>query len=245
MIRAFESLLLPPGGLVILALAGLLLTRTRWRRAGVGLLVGALVLLYLLGTPLVAVLLMRPLDRYPPLDPGTLRPTSTDAIVVLSAGKRGGAREYGGDTTGGSGLERTHYAAWLHQSSGVPILVTGVKGGLMAQVMTERLGVEARWIEAESRNTHEHAVNCTGLFRREGIERIYLVTHYWHMPRAVASFEENGGVEVVPAPMGFTEIAPPAVDPRWILPGSGPLCASSTILHEWFGRLWYRLRYGY
>ena len=230
--------------MIWLAFVGLLLLRSRWRRAGVAILVGSLILLYLLSTPMIATALLRPLDRYPPLDPGSQRPGEAEAIVILSGGSRRGAREYGRDTVGGSALERLRYGVWLQKRLDLPILVTGRTGELMVQAMEEALGAEARWLENQSDNTHEHAVRCAGLFRRAGIERIYLVTHFWHMPRAVASFEALAGVEIVPAPMGFTE-SDSGFELKWLLPRSGPLCASATILHEWFGRCYYRLRCGY
>ncbi len=89
-----------------------------------------------------------------------------------------------------------------------------------------------------------HAVACAPLLREARIERIYLVTHYWHMPRAMAAFSQ-AGVEVVPAPMGLERGEMEWYDPRWILPGAGALWTSALVFHEWLGRAWYRLRYGY
>ena len=115
----------------------------------------------------------------------------------------------------------------------------------MAEGLAELFGIEARWIENESRNTHEHAVRCTPLFHEAGIERIYVVTHFWHMPRAVAAFSQVEGLELVPAPLGFSERRRDWYDPRWLAPSSPALYSSAGVLHEWIGRFWYRLRYGY
>ncbi len=245
MVRFFESLLRPPNSLIWLALIGLILLWTRRYRAGVAVLSVAVVALYLLSTPLVVSALLSSLDRYPPLDPsGATRPDA-QAIVVLSAGKTS-ARELGGDIVTGMALERLRYGVWLQRQVGRPILITGVTGPLMAEAMNKWFGAEARWVEGESRNTHEHAINCADLLRGAGIERIYLVTHYWHMPRAVASFRQIEGLEIVPAPLGINDRDQRDwYDPRWIMPGIPHLHASAIALHEWIGRFWYRARYGY
>ncbi len=243
MISFLKSVFRPPASLIWLALAGLALTRTRWRRGGTILAAGSMVLLYLLATPLVMVPMMGTLDRYWPLDPEAIRQKEAEAIVVLSAGHRQ-AREYGGATASPPAIDRVRYGVWLHHRLERPVLITGKLGEHMARVMEEELGVRPRWVEKESPNTHYHAVYCRDLLRDAGIERIYLVTHFWHMPRAVAAFGE-AGVEVVPAPMGFADSERDWYDPRWALPGVAPLYASSLVFHEWIGLLWYRLRYGH
>ena len=244
-VRFLESLLRPPNSLIWLAVAGLILLRTRWRRVGMIVLVVAVGTIYLLSIPLVVSALLSPLDRYPPLDPsGTTRPDA-QAIVVLSAGKTS-ALEFGGEVVTGVALERLRYGVWLQRQVERPILLTGDTSSLMAEALSDWFGAEARWVENESRNTHEHAVNCAGLLREAGIERIYLVTHYWHMPRAVAAFRQINGLEIVPAPLGIGDGSQREWhSPKWIMPGISHLYASAIALHEWIGRFWYRLRYGY
>ena len=245
MVRFLESLLRPPNSLIWLAVVGLLLLRTRWRRPGVAVLAVSVVSLYLLSTPLMVSALLAPLDRYPPLDPSS--PASwpdAQAIVVLSAGKTM-AVEFGDEVISAPAFERLRYAAWLHDRVGRPILLTGVNSDVMAEGLTELFGVEARWVENESRNTHEHAVRCRPLLQADGIERIYVVTHFWHMSRAVAAFSQVEGLELVPAPLGFSERHRDWYDPRWLMPSSPALYSSAGVLHEWIGRLWYRVRYGY
>lgn len=242
MIRFLESVFRPPASLIWLALAGLALMRTRRRRAGALLAAGSVGLLYLLATPLVVTALMRSLDRYPPLDPASIRQKDAEAIVILSAASRV-AREYGGTTASPAAIDRVRYGVWLHRRLERPVLITGMQGEYMAQAMEDELGVRPRWVEKESPNTHHHAVYCRDLLRDAGIERIYLVTHFWHMPRAMAAFRQ-AGVEVVPAPMGFAESERRWFDPTWVLPGLGALCSTSLIFHEWIGLVWYRLRYG-
>ena len=245
MIRFLESLLRPPNSLIWLAVGGLILLRTRWRRAGTVLLAMSVTTLYLLSTPLVVDGLLASLDRYPPLDPSGFGRPDAQAIVVLSAGKTK-ALEFGKEVVTGTALERLRYGAWLHRRVDRPILLTGISSSLMAEALQTWFGTQARWVEDESRNTHEHAANCADLLRREGIDAIYLVTHYWHMPRAVAAFEQIEGLQVVPAPMGFGGgTAPRWYSPKRLMPGTTHLYVSALALHEWIGRVWYRVRYGY
>ena len=232
--------MLPPICFLWFAIAGLLLMQTRLRRLGTAVSAAALASLYLLSTPVVVAALFGTLDRYPPLDPESSAPPA-DAILILSGGSREGALEYGTDTVGAMALERLRYGAWLHKRVKRPIFLTGQGSDLMAQALGD-FGVSARWVESESRNTHEHAVNCADLLRAAGIESVYLVTHYWHMPRAVAAFGEIE-VEVVPAPTGFS--AGGEFRLQRLLPSVGALYGSAVVTHEWIGRLWYRLRYGY
>ena len=72
-------MLLPPGGPLLLGLAGALLVH-RYRRFGVRLMVVALLLLYGCSIPLSAGLLSRALQSYPPLTPALLQAQPTQAI---------------------------------------------------------------------------------------------------------------------------------------------------------------------
>ena len=245
MIRFLESLLRPPNSLIWLAVVGLILLRTRRRRAGAALLTASVVSLYLLSTPLLVAVLLRSLDRYPPLDPSGAGRPDAQAIVVLSAATATTA-EFGDIVVTGMALERLRYAVWLQRRVDRPILLTGISSAEMAAALDRWFGAEARWVENESRNTHQHAVRCAGLLHDAGIDRVYLVTHTWHMPRAVAAFRQIDGLEIVPAPLGvYAGDRRRWYDPRWLMPSAVHLHASALALHEWLGRLWYRVRYGY
>jgi uncharacterized SAM-binding protein YcdF (DUF218 family) len=60
------------------------------------------------------------------------------------------------------------------------------------------------------------------------------------MPRAKASFAA-AGLEVVPAPTGFTP--PFNFNPTNLIPSAGALSQSTSAFYELIGRLWYRLVY--
>ena len=84
-------------------------------------------------------------------------------------------------------------------SPAFPVLVSGgaVLSGepeamLMAASLEREFGVPVRWIEARSRTTHENAVRSAAMLKREGIDRVVLVTHVFDTRRAIAEFEGAG-----------------------------------------------------
>ncbi|MEW6298215.1 MAG: YdcF family protein [Thermodesulfobacteriota bacterium] len=207
----------------------------------------SLLLLYLLSTPLIGGALLRSLEDTPPLPPDASLPAG-DAIVVLGGAIYHDAPEYGGDTVSGELLERLQYAARLYRLTGKPILVTGGNPGeasiaeavAMRETLVQDFQVPVRWVEDQSRTTLENARLSAPLLQRQGVQRVYLVTHAAHMPRARAAFE-HAGLQVIPAPTRFT-----TTRDRWsvftFLPNPFTLAMSHRALHEWFGRLWYWLQ---
>ena len=95
--KLIASLILPPGSIVILMLAGLLLWRRR-PRLGITLVSSALVVFYVLSTAPGVVLLMKPLEHSVVATPEAIEAFGPQAIVVLGAGRRNYAPEYGGPT---------------------------------------------------------------------------------------------------------------------------------------------------
>jgi uncharacterized SAM-binding protein YcdF (DUF218 family) len=239
-----EVALLPPGSLLLLLLAGLLIGR---HRRGLGrVLVGfALLAFYLLATPLVAAALLAGLEPPAPLDETTAR--EAQAIVVLAADLAARTPEYRGPTIGALTVERMRYGARLQRLTGLPLLVTGgvlfrntpPLAAVMAESFAEDFGVKVRWVEPTARTTEENAAFSAALLRQDGISRVLLVTHAWHMPRAALAFAA-AGLEVIPAPTMFVR---PATQLRGLLPSATALRNSYFALHEWLGLAWYRLVY--
>lgn len=225
----------------------------RLKRAAVAGVLALWAITVLLSLPAVTGVLVMPLQIYPMLGPDPLageRAGAPGAIVILSAGRRLYAPEFGGQTVDAVSLERVRYGAYVARKTGLPVLVSGgaVNGTIpLAQLLAETLerdyGIHPRWIENRSANTAENAIHSAALLKRDGISRVVLVTHAWHMRRAVAAFRANG-VSVIPAPT-----APYIVRYHsfWneVTPNMNALHASSYALHELVGLLWYRLRYGY
>jgi uncharacterized SAM-binding protein YcdF (DUF218 family) len=235
------ALLLPPLNLVLLALAGVLLRR-RHPRTGRALVWLAGALLCLLSTPFFADTALRQLE--PP--PAAPRLNSVQAIVVLGAGTYFEAPEYGASTVDRLGLERVRYAARLHRLTGRPILASGgsPRGGdsseaaQMRAALQQDFQVPVAWVEEASRTTRENAHRSAAILDANGITRIALVTHAWHMQRASREFE-LAGLEVVPAATAYTTRR--AIDLHTFLPAAGALQRSGWFFHEVIGMLWYRL----
>ncbi len=244
-----KTLALPPA-------ANLLALLLAWRlRARHPLLSNLLVLfsvasLLALSMPAVTLALQNLHVRHGAIDPQELVAFRAGAIVVLGGGRLRGAPEYGGlDQPGSLTFQRIRYGAYLHKRTGVPLLVTGgrVEGEsrseaeLMRDALQQSLGgVSSRWLEPHSRTTFENASFSAQILLQEGVQRVALVTHAVHMPRAAALFEQQG-LKVLAAPTGFW--TPPRSDAinRWV-PDAESLLVSARILHEQLGLLWYWLR---
>jgi uncharacterized SAM-binding protein YcdF (DUF218 family) len=241
--NAIASVLMPPGCLLLLAGCGLLLLKRR-PRLGRSLLGLAVVLLYALSTRFLADYLLHTLET-PALDPLTVG--TGEAIVVLGAGTYFRAPEYGGDTVNAQGLMRLRYAAHLHRSTGKPILVTGgspegapqPEAAHMAATLKRDFGIPVAWIEGRSRTTLENARYSRALLSQAGIKSIYVVTHAWHMPRALRAFESSG-FTVIPAATDYTtRFRLTLLD---FVPDARALSDSSRWFHEIIGIAWYRIQ---
>ena len=242
-LRSFvEVFVLPPAGPLWLALVGAGVLLTRWKKVGRWMIAIALAVLYALSTQLVQSAIVSTVDHYPPLPAGGEGWEPAEAIVVLGAGVQWGSREWDGDAPSSMAVARLRYTAEVRRQTGLPVLVTGYTGDGMKVVMERDFGIPVQWIEDRSYDTIENAEKTARILRREGIGKIYLVTHFWHMPRSVLAFEAVD-VEVVPAPMGFVGERPGDGFFDRLRPRAGPLLVANLIFHEWIGLLWYRWRY--
>lgn len=243
------SFLLPPLNGLVPAFAGLLLLGRR-PRLGRSLLAFGLLLLAALALPIVADALLRPLeDRFPPLPRETLARLDAEAVVILGAGAYRRAPEFAGaDDVRQLALDRLRYGALLARESGRPVLVTGgahpgqgkPEALAMEVALTRDFGIHPRWIEARAEDTRQNALYSAEKLLPQGLRRIALVTHAFHMPRAVAAFEA-AGFQVVPAPTAFLATSRPRTLLDF-LPRYEAMRNSGLALHELIGIAWYRLR---
>lgn len=224
------------------------------KRTGVAAVFMLAALALTLGSPLISTSLIGALEIFPTLDTATLESATREgpvAIVILAAGRRRYAPEFGGQTVDELSLERIRYGADVARRTGLPVLVSGgltVKGdaplaSLMAQVLLRDYALEAKWQETRSTTTAENAIYSAALLKRVGINRIVLVTHAWHMKRARDAFAANG-IAVIPAPTAFYGHAT-AFDWQQLIPSMRALRISGYAVHEIVGGVWYALRYGY
>jgi uncharacterized SAM-binding protein YcdF (DUF218 family) len=231
-----KAVVLPPGGPLLIAFAGLIAGR-RWPRAGRALVATGLLSLVLLSMPVVAWLLLRSVEIAGPVTLDEVR--TAQAIVIPGGGSRRNALEYGGDTLARLTLERVRFGAWLARQTGLPVLVSGgsVSGGtpeamLMRDALESEFAQPVRWLDAESRNTLENAQRSAALLREAGVNRIALVMHGFDMRRAAAEFEQ-AGLAVVPAPTGLAPEGPDTV--LDFLPSMAGLQGSYYALYEILG----------
>lgn len=254
-----SALVLPPVPFIVLALAGAGVARARPRLARwfVGV---ACVGLWLSSCIGVASWIERDwLDEPAPLDASgraslKARAASGEplAIVVLGGGVDEPAPEYGSANLGKDAYERLRYAVWLGRQTGLPILASGGRGwaapGALnppeaertAELARTELGSPLRWTETTSRDTHENAVNSLAILRAAGIREIVLVTHGWHMPRALHEFRAAaaripGGMRITPATMGQAYPAASALY-RW-MPSDAGFQRTRLAWHEVLGAL--------
>lgn len=238
------TLVLPPAGLLLLILLGCLLVAAGRRGPGVVVAAAGTVSLWVLGCHGAAMVLASTLlPQVPPVTPERL--DGVQAIVVLGGGVLRASPEYGAAQPNGQFATRLRYAAWLSRRTGKPLAVSGgvgwasagsdlaAEGEVARWMLAQDYGIAPRWTDSASRDTHENAVRTHELLARDGIGRIALVTHSWHMPRAADEFE-RAGFQVLPAPAGFpSEQVRPLLE--W-LPSSDGLALSHQVLREALAR---------
>jgi uncharacterized SAM-binding protein YcdF (DUF218 family) len=244
---------------VLVGKFGLQGSRVRFvKRALLVIFVGWVAGGFVLATPLAARILFSTLQIDPPLTQAEVNSLSTGqpaAIVILAAGRRREATEFGGglgnETLDPLSLERVRYGAYLGRKTGLPILVSGGLSGprdpslarLMAATLSSDYGLQPKWLEDRSSNTAENAIHSAGILKPAGITRVILVTHAWHMKRSEKAFTANG-LSVKPAPTAAYDTSMMGILDE-ITPGLGTLRMSGYAIHEIIGIAWYSLKYGY
>ena len=245
------SLVLPLAFFPLLGLLGLVLVAKR-KRSGWLLCSVAFCGLWLLSCEVTVVWLARTaLPQYPPITAAQLKASQVQAIVVLGGGTYPQSPEYGTAQPGPSTAARLRYGIWLSRQSGLPIAFSGGSGwaagsnvktseaDVAARVAQEDYGFTLRWLENQSRDTAENAQLVAPLLKRDGVQRIALVTDALHMPRAVAEFERTG-LLITPAPTGYVLPIKSGVL-QW-LPSTHSLSGSTRLIHEVLGLTATKLR---
>lgn len=235
-------LILPP---LVLIWPPLLAWALRKSRLAVQLACLSLGLFVLLSLPIVGGWSLQSLEIAPALD--LSKPPKADAIVVLGGGRRIASPEYGDDSVNAFTLERLRYAALLYRTTGRPILATGgapgggctPEGELMSKALNQDFMTPVQWAENQALTTWDNAKYSATILKKAGIKRIYLVSHAWHLRRAVPLFEKEG-LEVIPAGTGFSSSDSNDIF-DWI-PNYRAYMETWLALHEWLGILWYKAR---
>lgn len=236
--KILTPLILPPTGLLLCAALGLLLLN-RWPRLGKVLAWGGVVLLLVLSLPFTASLLINAVVVESGLETGAAR--TAQAIVILGGGTKY-APEYGGSTLSAAALERVRYGAKLAGATRLPILVTGgnvfgsgpSEAQVMAATLRQSFASDVQWLEDRARDTHDNAVFSAAVLKANGIRTVLLVTHDFHLRRALREFSA-AGIEAIAAPVTTAGRNGGTSSISQQLPNAGALGLSSQALHEIIG----------
>ena len=236
-----SAVLLPSGIAYTLAILGLLTAlRSSLRRYSLWLFAGSALTLLVFSSGIVAAALMSPLEyEFPSVHSARQFPQVRN-IVVLTG--------YAADDPDMPLTGRLHYTSaqrvtmTLQLKNSCPQCRVIVSGGVetakvMGEVLVE-LGVPPDQLEIEnqSRTTVQSASNLVAPLRGQ---EFFLVTSAGHRARSLAVMEK-AGLKCVPVP---TDHQGPR---RWwqgaFAPSPESLKVSDLAVHEYLGRVWYRLR---
>jgi uncharacterized SAM-binding protein YcdF (DUF218 family) len=247
----------PVGLTCILLIILLIVNRHRkWQR---GLLIAALILLWLSSNRWVSYALARSLE-WRNLPPET---TPSAEVIVLLGGGTESQDSPRPMTEVNSAGDRVLYAAKLYKDGAAPVILasggnlsfSSARGESPAEEMRKLLvftGVpeDAIWLQPDSQNTYDDAVLSSLILKENDITEIILVTSAMHMPRALALFEAQG-LTVIPAPADFT-----VTEQNWqsafkpsagelfinLMPNASALGLTTSALKEYLGMAIYGLR---
>ena len=250
----FLSKLLPivlyPLGLAIL-LALFALIFGRFRRVSRAALLLAVLLLWLPAMPVTANLLALGWEAaYPPVAVAEL--PKADAVVLLGGfAAQPMPPRVAPDLN--AAADRLFEAARLfHAGKAAHIVasagnlpwdpVVAPEAHWVGQLLGE-LGVpaDAVILESRSRNTYENALFTAPILRDKGWHSVLLVTSATHMRRAMATFRK-AGLDVTAATTDVQGSFPVASGPLDFLPSADALSATSDMIKEMIGMVYYRLR---
>ncbi|HEX7883162.1 MAG TPA: YdcF family protein, partial [Afipia sp.] len=237
----------PSNAVAVLCALGAVLMVTRFRKAGVRILMLGVELMLVCGySPLGNLLLLPLTERFPPLGAGGRAP---DGIIVLGGSidpERSQAR--GSLEMDASAerivtmlqLARRYPEARIVFSGGSanlieePVPEAPIAGDLLEDFGTPRGRIV---LESESRTTAENASLTRKLVSPKPGERWLLVTSAFHMPRSIGAFRKAGfDVEAYPVDWrtrGWSD----ALIPFSAL--SAGLARTDVAIHEWVGLIAY------
>jgi len=218
-------------------------------KAKLGFYIGlsSVILLLILSMPLTARYLLSSLQDAPVFDSTKMEiDNKTTALVILGAGRYEAAPEYGyRDEITPLTLERLRYGAHIAQVNNLSIVLSGGRRSsnatseavIMNQIMVNVFKLYPQYLEINGINTAQQALEVKNILANDGITKVILVTHAWHMKRAVVEFKKQQ-FDVIPAPMGFAATA--RGEPQF-MPSAAALSSSSRALHEHYGLFYFKL----
>lgn len=193
------------------------------------------------GTGIIALKLLSSLEnRYPPLlELNDCR--DVKAIIILSGYAQTNTQLPVSSNVNFSSICRLNEGARIFRTLSRAVIVISGSGLVPAEMknLLVSIGVpgDRVFIENNSKNTHESAVNSEAFLRTRD-ERFILVTSAGHMPRAFGSFKKRG-LNPVAAPANHMSAI--ALKFEHFIPSPHSLAYSDLAVHEYVGLAWYRL----
>jgi len=241
------SWLFTPINWIILCLVLSFFGRKSWRKP---LRWATLIMLLFFTNPAITNLAIK-LWEVPPVDFADM-PDGADVGVVLT-GVTNPLQEPKDRTHFSKGVDRLLHTIQLYHLGKVRnILITGGSGSLLHQEVSEAAGMarvalmagvkqEHLYVEDQSRNTRENAVNSAVLIKENWPERkVVLITSAFHMRRSEACFAKVGLTPVLfstdfySTPWEFNPLA-------LFIPYSGCIDVWSILIREWVGIISYKV----
>jgi len=231
-LKILEMFLLPSVFVLVLILIGIILIfRKKRGKLGKILIILGILLYYLFSITPVADLIISPLEKqYQPVQKEELN--KADKIVLLLGGKES-------DVLRASEVLRLYNLQSAIIISGRDPLSPKIEEAKEVKDFLVERGIPSENIilEDKSRTTKESAENLKNLVVEEPF---FLVTSAYHMPRSMESFQKMGANPIAaPADFKIKE----SYDILDFFPNAENLRNSDIALHEYFGILWYRLKY--
>ena len=234
---------IPPVGFLWLALVGAVIIRRHLRLGRIFIALG-LAGIYAFGTPIVSHALVAGLESGLP-DAASEQGPPPGAIIILGGDGQQITGPIGSAVPGALSIQRLAGGATLARETALPILISGGTLGhgeppisiLMAKSMATAFALPVNWIEPRSANTCENAAFSAQILRGVGIESAWVVTHAWHMRRALLSFAQ-AGFTVRPAPLPAESFEAAGIYD--FVPMASGWSRSYYAFHEWIGLLAYR-----
>jgi uncharacterized SAM-binding protein YcdF (DUF218 family) len=234
----------PPANLVWLGVAGFAIgLRARLGRVMLAIGVAGL---FIAAMPVTGALLFVALERSLPVLPPAVAPPR--AIVILTGDEgHGDGLLPGAPSPGPLSLERLRAAAVLYRRAPLPVLISGGSlhpgeeplASVLARSLKEDFHIQVALLETGSHDTWQSAALTAATLRTAGIDSVYLVTHGWHMRRALIAFR-HFGIPATAAPVRIDGMPRFSLDD--FLPAVRGWVASYDALHEWIGCAYYALR---
>jgi uncharacterized SAM-binding protein YcdF (DUF218 family) len=238
--------LAPPTVFISLALLGAIIAAAGWRSGGIALALVSSLCLYIAAMPAFSAWLIEYIEAQVPRRVD-LHPAQ--AIVVLGGDERRGDDPGDPEELGPLSQERVELAADAYRQLHLPVAVSGgaIKdahtslAALMKQALEHEFSVPVTWTEDRSTSTWENAAFTAQILRPAGIRTVVVVTHAWHLPRAIWAFE-HAGLTALPWPAPRQSV-PKFDEADDFLPNPMGLAWSYLALHEFVGGIYYRLLY--